>query len=513
MSWQIELVQKLKINLGEDSGHNSDQSSCVNIEAVLVTVAVCFIAVLVFRKFSDSDVWWQTAIGRDILHSFSVPTTDRYSVGGWSRPYHDSHWLFQLLLAVVDSAGGLVAVGIVPVIIWCGTFWITYSGIRQCVGPCITALLLTVLAIACNFRFVPRPDIVTCCMVAIYYTLLQKGKCVTYSQIAGFAVLQLIWSNSHGLFVIGPFMVLCYLGEACLKRFRDPQILIIYFIRLWLVVMCASILTPYGVDGWSYAGKLVVEAGPQAEMHFRNIAELAPVFGPLTMSNPDGWGFLLIAGTLLFTLMFMKRNSQISLARTVIILVFLGAALTGRRNIPIFSIPAVILLAELLVKSEKKLRCPSPIKYAIVVLLVCSIWFVMSGSFYRYFDYGKLAFGIGPSAEAMPYQLPKFLKDEGFTGVIYNSNRLGGFCLYNGFLPMIDGRWEVYDPNMLSILLEAPLNTYQWDALIAQYGILGVLLENGMPETKALVSRFVQDGSFRQVYGDSVASFWIINRK
>jgi len=478
-------------------------------DVILAAAAIAFVASLLLREFNDPDVWWHIVIGKDIIRNHFIPEIDRYSLAGWGRHYHDSHWLFQVLVASAERVGGLNAVGLIPVVIWSATLFTCYRTIRTWVIPTAASVMICVVALACNYRFIPRPDIITFLMISVYYLQLQRGRFSTIPQILFFGCLQIIWSNSHGLFVIGPFMAGCYLAEASWNRLRDKSVQVIPALRLTIVLISASLCTPFVFEGWQYAFQLAYEAGPEAHLIYKSIEELAPTFGSKTITHPDFWAFILILLPLSIVSIALMKRQQISIARVMITVALLCAALTGRRNIPLFCLVAAPLLSETIHPLRVFDSIGRVTKVVTAMVIIALTWLPLSGVFYQAFGYDPLRFGIGASPQAMPSGLPVILKEIGFKGQIYNNDRFGGFCLYHGYLPLLDGRWEVYDLTTLSLILMSPYDDSLWDALVQRYDITGALLENGVPETRALISRFMQDGSFQLIYGDNLSSFWI----
>jgi hypothetical protein len=59
------------------------------------------------------DVWWHVVIGGDILENLSLPKVDRYAAAALGRAYHDSHWLFQVVLAISHRLLGWIGVQLV----------------------------------------------------------------------------------------------------------------------------------------------------------------------------------------------------------------------------------------------------------------------------------------------------------------------------------------------------------------------------------------------------------------
>lgn len=118
-------------------------------------------------------------------------------------------------------------------------------------------------------------------------------------------------------------------------------------------------------------------------------------------------------------------------------------------------------------------------------------------------------FGLGASPVIFTRGLPAFLGKIRFEGRIYNSNYLGGFLLYHGFRPLVDGRWEVYDRQVLTNILTAPTNRELWDWVVAKYDIRGVVLMHQSEEAVPLLPRLHADSRWRLVYFDRASSFWM----
>lgn len=482
-------------------------------ELFLIAAAVCAIGSLLVRQFNTPDAWWQIAIGRDIISTLAVPHLDHFSAAGWGRNYHDSHWLFQIVLAAADRLGGTNAVGIIPVIIWSAAFCCCYRTMRRWLSPAASCLLLFVVAVSCNYRFTPRPEIVTCFMITLYYLRLQSGRYVSIAELSLFALLQIIWSNSHGLFVIGPFMAGCYLAEAAWRKMRHEQSELLTSARLLAVLLVASLCTPFGIHGWSYALQIAGEAGPAAGLIFKNLEELRPTFSSGMLPYPDFWGFCLLLAASIVAVISIANQRQFPLSRLLIGVALLAAAASGRRNIPLFTLAAAPLLAEACRGRLPRFSRSNLYKITLAFGLLAFTWLPLSGRYYQWFSYSPIRFGIGVPTGAQPFGLPDFLHQVNFSGQIYNNDLFGGFCLYHGILPLVDGRWEVYDQGELSTILQAPFDPAAWEWVVARYGISGALLQNGVVETKALATRFLADGSFQLAYQDSAASFWLRSAK
>jgi hypothetical protein len=495
-----------------DKLHGSNQINILYYANILIKFAtIVGICSILIRIFVDSDTWWHVAIGNDILSSLTIPSIDHYATAAWGRPYHDSHWIFQIILALADRLGGDKAVDSIMVIIWGAALFCCYRSMRVWLSTACSCFLIFFIAIACNDRFLPRPEIITYFMVAIFYLLLQQKIYRKPFQLGLFAVLQIIWSNSHGLFVIGPAMIACsFIGEM-LARYPDSTKERREHIKLFITVVAASLITPYGFEGWQYAFLLLREVGSGSPAIFKNLLELAPTFGQTSRSYPDFWIYLSLSIIVTVSIIYAILHKKISYSRLLIVALLFGLSLTGRRNIPLFALVAGPFIAENTLMSMKREFLPSSIIMILAVMMLLFSYFTVSGRYYRMFKY-PLYFGIGTSPEAYSSQLPIFLRQINFKGQIYNPSYLGGYCLYNGIIPLFDGRWEVYDQETLDAIFNAPYDQSAWGQLVEKYDIRGVVLSYGEFDTDLHLQRLRDDGRFSMIFSDKASSFWIRTR-
>src|SRR5690242_5288235 len=85
------------------------------MDTILLAVTPFSIAAFLIREIVDPDTWWQVGIGRDILERFSVPAKDHFSAVAFGRDYHDSHWLFQVVMGFADRLAGMAGVDAVMI--------------------------------------------------------------------------------------------------------------------------------------------------------------------------------------------------------------------------------------------------------------------------------------------------------------------------------------------------------------------------------------------------------------
>jgi hypothetical protein len=477
---------------------------------IVLAASCCTILAFLTVEVYDLDVWWHLAIGRDVLQRLELPTTDRYAAAALGRPYHDSHWLFQVLLAVAHRLLGMLGVQAVAVVLWCLTFTYAYRAARRWSSPSVGAILVLIAALACVERFLPRPELLTVLGTVVLYYWLQEGRYTSWADAGRAAALQCAWANGHGLFVIGPFLVGCYWAVALVSRLRGRSEPLAGLSRLLCALLLASMLTPWGPFAWRYAILLASEAGPQAPELMRSLGEMSPTFGAASRSGLAFWPFvLLLAGVVVTTAAAWRRGA--AAPERLLIGAGLGAAaLTGRRNIVLFAIVAAPLLAENLSGLLPRRELARPVRWLAACAIVAVAWLPLSGRYYLAMEI-PARFGLGATPSFFPHGLPAFLESSGFRGQVFNSSTLGGFYLFHGEpgrIPLTDGRWEVYDPATLREIRLAPSSPLRWDRLVSSFDIRGLVLQHASPEARALLPRLARGNRWRLVYLDHAASFW-----
>lgn len=479
---------------------------------------MAIIGVFLVRQVSEYDVWFHLALGKEILRN-GLPATDRFTLLGMGRPLHDSQWLFQVLLTAGYRIAGFWWLEAVQVILWGMAFWFTYRSTRKWTSPLGAWMLLLVTAIACEERFTIRPEIVTYVMVAVFSWRLQQGKYRSWFDIALLAGLQVIWANSHGVFVIGPFLVGCYLVAAIIEGIRGEGYTEACSLGIAAgAVTAGCLMTPYGWKSLQFAWLLFTEVGPKASPVLKSIGEMESPFLASSLSSIAFWCYLTLIILLLVTWlgMLLKQRRELSLARTLVAFALLAISMTARRNLPLFALVAAPLVAEnLSLLGTDRLR---RICGALAVAVMVTIGLVWSPR--PAFQYLRTEipyrFGVGMSSDYAPLELPAFLDRIGFAGQVFNSHSLGGFYGYYGFpdrIPFYDARLEAVDQQEMHRVFEtidhAQDQPAPWHEFVRHYDIRGLLLEHVSREAAGLLPLVSSDPAWRLVYLDNAASFWL----
>jgi len=481
------------------------------LDNLLPVALIWVIAAFLVHELCSLDVWWHLVIGRDILQTFQVPELNIYSAGAFNQPYHDSHWLFQLVLAAFHSIAGLNSPIIFTVLIWGLTLFIVYRETHTYSGTAAAVFTTFLVMGASAERFLPRPEIITFLMIALFYALLRRTKYQTTAQVLLLVVLQVIWVNSHGLFVIGPFMVGCYWlfhAATCAQgkenHFRQLSVLL-------LLIGLSLLASPYGTGALEYSYLLFSEVGKDAPDYMQMVNELSPTFGAAAMGASAFWFFIALMVLVLISVLFNLR--RLSVPRLLIIGALCLAAFTGRRNIVLFALVSAPFVGEHLFGKLSQLGMSKVLKGVLLAVLLGWSAYPLSGAYYLDMEIpARTRLGVTP--DFFPHGLPDFIRKHDIQGQVYNTNRLGGFYLYHLYpdrIPFMDGRWEIYGAPFFLAKRAALQNFPAWQRWAAKYEIQSALLHHTSPESVMLAPALYKSPEWSLVYYDFAAAYFVKN--
>jgi len=211
------------------------------------------------QELSDADVWWHLRAGQWIWHNQKVPTLDPFTFASADRLWIDLHWLFQVCLAAAFAAGGVRGMILMAAGFWTAVVLVALTaGARRWPVWLATVCWLPAMVVM-SARFTPRPEVFSLLGVAFYLVVLVRTE-DTPKLVWILPFIQVLWVNAHGLFVLGPIILVIYLADRVVGRM--PGLIIDSFKnrcernRCWghvggatVMVGLACLINPYGLRG------------------------------------------------------------------------------------------------------------------------------------------------------------------------------------------------------------------------------------------------------------------------
>ena len=171
----------------------------------ILSCAAFFAIVAALSIFSvvNRDLGFHLASGAYIWDHGSIPTHDPFSYIAEGRRWIDSHWLFQVLIYAIHSGAGAPGLVIMRVGVVMGIFALLLPISRRRGGVSIS-LLVGLLALFVSYqRFLVRPELLTLLFLAIFIHGIDNLSRHPLRTLVVLPVVQAIWANCHGLYVLG----------------------------------------------------------------------------------------------------------------------------------------------------------------------------------------------------------------------------------------------------------------------------------------------------------------------
>lgn len=208
----------------------------------------------VLLQADHTDYWWTVKLGDLLLASGQLPTADPLAFASTREPYVEQQWAAQLILAAVHRLGGLEAALVLRGVILVLTIALLYYAARRARASAATAAgacALATLSLAGGAAIRPQ-------LLAIpLFTLVLLGTTVWLSRgwvLVAVPLAMVVWANVHGSFPLG----LALLAAALVGR-------------AWLLTLAANERHP---------GRLLADADLRRLALLTGLCAIAPLFTP-----------------------------------------------------------------------------------------------------------------------------------------------------------------------------------------------------------------------------------------
>ncbi len=247
-------------------------------DVLLIALLLALTFLLGVFPLKDTDFYWHLRTGDLIRQTGQVPRVDIYTfTRGADVPWIDLHWIFQVAISWVNQKGGIVALNLAKCGVTCVAMFFLINARRPDWPIWIMVLAWLPALFVLGGRMYVRPETLTLVYLSLFLAILFRWD--RHPRLAlVLPLIQVAWVNSHGLFVLGPIVLIFGLIDAAL-RFgffaADRR-------GWWRTVLTASVLTgaacllnPYFIAGAIYPIEL---AGTMRNPIFsQHIAELTTI--------------------------------------------------------------------------------------------------------------------------------------------------------------------------------------------------------------------------------------------
>ena len=512
--------------------------------ALTIALAVAFAV----HRIEDFDVWYHLAAGRLMTETWQWPRANMFAFTAPAHPWINLHWVFQLLLHGAYRLGGANGCIALAATLVAATAGALYLLARTWLPPVAAALLLAVALVIASPRFVPRPELVSFLLFAVYLGVLE-GHPANGRAIYALVPLQVLWTNSQGIFAIGLALIGCYWVGATLaflplpRGWKEESALSgPAWGRLTLVLVlavAACLLNPYGLTGARFPLELLPRV-TGASLFSTRIGEFrGPFESGYALPLAYTWAVLMAAAGLAF----LANVRRLHLGRLLAALAFAWLSAQAIRNLAFFAwiaVPAIAANAgALLGRASHGRRGHEPIpssagmasrrrdmpprragmpalvvraaEGATLAAIALLAGAVVTNQLSRFLGTER-EFGLGISPARFPAQAVAFAEEVGISGRGFNCLAMGGYLTWTRYPAaqvFVDGRLEAFPEAVFRQYFNVMDDPKRWPELARLYAVDYVLLYHAWPNRLPLVTYLAAGHGWTLVYYDEIASIFL----
>jgi len=473
------------------AGRWADRPALGWIGATLLAASV---GLGVMQPIENPDLGWHLALGRQIVETRSVPTTETFShtASGVSMVAHE--WLAQVVSYGVSEAWGLSGLRGFYGAAAAAILLILFAALRrQGTSPPLALLGISAYAVVAQGRFQVRPHMLHLLFfVALYSYLFVYKPRLRRSELLGVFAATVVWANLHSGVVLFAALVLLYVAveliqqQAGWRSARDSDlgqgdrrrlvVLALAVVVATLLVPHFLTLFPYLVESQRLNSFMSLEWFPIT--HFWSQRE------HLAYSIETFW--LIVAATGLAGFVTVGRGSS---AQLVVVLCVTLLPLLGQRFLTVAFVPVLFCLGVLdgWLSAGPETRTRGQPAQAVIavaaVLLVLVSWVGALGLPGSLLSTARgLRNGADFRADLFPMEAARILADVEPEARLYHPGRWGGYLLLanRGRTRVFsDGRWVTYGEQIVRDSAQIEWRASGFQQLLDAYAVDLLLLPRG----------------------------------
>ncbi|CAN7160312.1 hypothetical protein LJR009_000153 [Bosea sp. LjRoot9] len=458
----------------------------------LVVVGVVMLTMMGIASFAppvlgDGDTWWHVKAGLWILDNGHVPHLDPFATHRPALPWVMHEWLSEVLMALAFRWAGWSGVVVLTGLAAALAFALLGARLARDLEGLALACVLLLVASLMSAGFLARPHILALPVLVAWTISLLKAREQDRAPSLLLLPLMVIWANLHGGYAFGIALICPFALEALVEAKPAARWRVVWSWGVFgIASVAASVVTPHGFEGLLFPFKLL------SMKSIVLIGEWQPT--SFAMLQPLE---VALAAVLFIVLQYRVRMPVL---RVVLLLGLLHMALGQTRHQLLLGFVGALLLAEPLArafadrrdlpKASRSARAGWPDLVALMAGLA-----VVAGL--------RLALPLvrsnGPTAPiAALATVPQALRAK----PVLNSYAFGGYLIWLGIAPSIDGRADMYgDEGMFANDRLLSADPAVLDAALARIDAQWTVLAPQEP----LVALLDTKPGWRRLYGDAFA--------
>lgn len=461
--------------------------------AIILLLTLLFISQL--NTILDIDLWWSLKTGEHIVKNLEIPRTDLFSYTLKEASWIDHEWLSQIFFYEIFSRFDWLGLNIFKAFIISLCFFILIFLIHSKYKKNFFTILFTMLAVlAFGYRSFLRPELFSYLFLCLFFYILERDK-----RMYLLPFLQIIWTNLHGYFILGPVLCVLYCAGEFLSgnKGKSKKLAILSF---WIMLAC--FVNPYFHKGALYPLRILTDVFTEQKLSMQHVHELMM---PIRSSfGRHGFFWIFAIATSATFIINLKKGK---LKHIVLFAASFLASYLAVRNIPIFIFVGLPIASINLNESGLAKRLPEKKMYFLTAAIAgFLIYFFLSDNYYVFTNqYAMRKTESKFSNIFVPDGACDFLEKNAIKGRIFNTIDFGPYIGHR-FYPerriFIDTRTDLYKDEFYSMYRRARDHPESLEELQKKYGFEIVLLRHLFRDTDKLIRYLYASDNWKVVYYD-----------
>ena len=439
----------------------------------------------------DPDPYLHVAAGRWILSHHAVPHVDPFSHSMAGRPWVAHEWLAEVATAWLYDHAGWSALVFVTAILFAAALTILVVALRRYVETPYAIIAAIAAWGLCLPHLLARPHVFALPLLVLWTARLVAARADERTPSPWLAVLMVPWANLHGSYMFGLGLAALIAGEAVFEA--DNWRIALGRTARWggfiVLALLATVATPHGLSGLVLPIELMRMDTALArinEWQSPNFQQIHPL---------ELWLMLVLLAVL-------QLGLRLPITRILMLLVLLHMALTHQRHAGILGLAAPLLVAPALAAQLRRLRdseigrsvralggrigstAPRAAALSLATVAAIAVIALRNPS-------------PQPAGRYTPVQAVAAARAHGVTGPVLNDSTFGGYLIFVGIAPFLDGRFDMYG----DAFIKRDGDLAQLPALLAEYRI-GWTLVHAQGQRAVLLDHLP---GWRRLYADDIA--------
>ena len=447
----------------------------------------------------DGDTYWHIAAGQWIIEHATVPTHDPFSHTMRGAPWTAHEWLSEVIMALAYQAFSWAGVIALTAAAFAGAIAILTRFLLKDFEP-VHALIFAAIAVMMTApHLLARPHVLAMPLLVIWTAYLVRASEQGRAPSFWLLPIMTLWANLHGGFTLGLALSLFFAVEGVLNARQKNQTLAV--VKSWALFvglsLISALLTPHGIKGILFTVQIL--SGSYALDHIQEWQ--SPSFHGI--QPLEIW---LLAGLAVV----LHQGLRLPVLRLALLLALLHLALKHIRNVELIGLLPPLFLATPLARQWQE-RTAAGRQLASIDRVFHEL---ARGASRRTVTLMMAGLGLItllsvqlsdllPKEEISPTGALQAVRKAHLAGPVLNEYRFGGYLIYAGILPFIDGRADMYGDDFMKEYAESlSLTTSDGlQKLLQKYRIEWTLL----PPEIAAVALLDNLPGWRRLYADKIA--------